>query len=210
MLAVTLVDVIVVMGLLLGLLDMTFDALDGQAVRVETLFWHFGKLGRLLVLLLIVGVVAILPMGAFEGLVILAVYLGTHGQTALAVGAGVASVAALVGSMWLLLAVSFAQFELALDDDVGALEALQRAFTLARGKRWTILGVGFLAGLTGMAGMLLCGIGMLASMPFAYLVMSGLFLTLRNGSGLPDPVRRGKRARDGVVPTPVPPPAPGL
>ena len=213
LIAWTGVDMVIVTGLWLGLMDMTFDALDGQPVRLGTLFWHLGKTGRLLLLLLVILGATLLPTLAFQELASLAVsigtHLGTHARIAL-VGLAGGGLVALAGSIWLLLALTFALLELALDDDVGAIEAMRRSFVLARGKRWAILGVGLLAGLVGMAGMLLCGIGMLASLPLAYLVMSALFLTLRNGSGLPDPVRRGKRVRSGVTPSPVPPTTQGF
>ncbi len=53
-----------------------------------------------------------------------------------------------------------------------------------------------------IAGLFTCGVGLLATLPFAAVLFSGLYLTFRNGSGLPPPARRGKRARAEVPPSP--------
>lgn len=70
--------------------------------------------------------------------------------------------------------------------DCGALEAMRRALTLGRPWRnLRILGYTALAGLITISGVLACGVGALAALPFASLVVLSLFLALRNSAQLP-------------------------
>jgi hypothetical protein len=72
--------------------------------------------------------------------------------------------------------------------DCGALEAMRRALTLGRPWRnLRILGYTALAGLITLSGILACGVGALAALPFASLVVLSLFLALRHSSQLPAP-----------------------
>ena len=85
------------------------------------------------------------------------------------------------------------QYEIVHDASVGPIEAMRRSWNLARHQRWYIFGVGVLAGLIMMGGVLLCCVGILASYPLALMLFASLYLALRNGSGLPEP-----RARDAM------------
>ena len=70
--------------------------------------------------------------------------------------------------------------------DCGAAEAMRRALTL--GSPWRnlrVLGYAALAGALALAGVLACGVGVLAGLPFASLLVLTLFLALRSSSPLP-------------------------
>jgi hypothetical protein len=72
--------------------------------------------------------------------------------------------------------------------DCGALEAMRRAFSLGRPwKNLRVLGYAALAGIIVFAGVMACGVGVLAGLPFGALIMLSLFLAMRSSSSLPSP-----------------------
>jgi hypothetical protein len=72
--------------------------------------------------------------------------------------------------------------------DCSAGEAMRRAWSLGRPWRNVrVLGYGALAGALVLAGVLACGVGVLAGLPFGTLLVLSLFLALRRSSGLPGP-----------------------
>ena len=79
-----------------------------------------------------------------------------------------------------------------------AVEALRRAWMLGSGHRLPTFGYSFVAGmvvfLMVIAGFLALCVGVMIAAPIGYalmfMVQAGLFLSLRNGSGLPPPEER--------------------
>lgn len=184
-----------------GFIDMALDAVDGRRVRFGSLFWSMGKIWKFLAFWLLWFVIVLVPGLIFELLVVVAIRLGAGGHAAGAVAAGLGGVLVLVALVWVQLPLYFAPFELALDDDCGVMEVLRRAYILGRGKRWATLGVGFVGYLVAtIFGVVTCDVGLLFSIPLFAVLFAGLFLTFRNGSGLPPPARRGRRARDEFAP----------
>jgi hypothetical protein len=67
-------------------------------------------------------------------------------------------------------------------------EAMRRAFSL--GSQWRsmrVLGYGALGGLIVLAGAMVCGVGVLAGLPFGTLLVLSLFLAMRNSAQLAAP-----------------------
>jgi hypothetical protein len=87
--------------------------------------------------------------------------------------------------IYAILGIVFAQVELAFNDDAGPIEAIIHSWRIARGKRWSILGVSFIAGLIMSGSLMLCGIGVLFGAPFATLLIGALYLALRQGADVP-------------------------
>jgi uncharacterized membrane protein len=67
----------------------------------------------------------------------------------------------------------------------GPVEALRRAWQLGRGQRLRVLGYTLVTSVVVLLGVLACLVGVIPALPLAYLLLLGLFLALRNGSGLP-------------------------
>src|SRR5262249_51734677 len=67
---------------------------------------------------------------------------------------------------------------LIIDRNCGPVEAIQGSWRLTEGHFWGWLGVGLLLGLINMAGALLCGFGLLFTLPFTELVLAAGYLMI--------------------------------
>lgn len=167
----------------LGLIAMSLDALAGRSVEVGRVFSQVHKVHKVLVQLIVV----MIPMMALLfGLGFLFALLSRYDMVLTMI---VVIVVLAVPAVYIGLGLLFMQFELVYDDGVGPLEAMRRSWALARGQRGPLLGTAFLAWLVLVGGAFLCLVGLLASIPLAAMMMGVAFLALRNGAGLPDPVR---------------------
>jgi hypothetical protein len=71
--------------------------------------------------------------------------------------------------------------------DVGAVEAVRRAWNTARGMRLTCIGYSFVFGLLVLIGSVLCILPVFPATALGTCLLVSLFLAARNGSGLPAP-----------------------
>ncbi|MGI5861985.1 MAG: hypothetical protein ACOX6T_07980 [Myxococcales bacterium] len=165
--------------LTLGLMCMAHAALMGRRAEPGELLRHFNKIPKLIALSLL-----FLAPGVFVG------FLAFSSPAPGALAAFAIVFVATLPIVWLWLAFYFAQMEIALNDEVGVTDAIKNAMVICKGKRLAICGVFLLAGLIGAAGLLALCVGVVASAAFALVTSVGLYLTLRNGTGLPEHRRR--------------------
>ncbi len=72
--------------------------------------------------------------------------------------------------------------------NAGAWESIRRSFSLANGFRLSLFGYGFIGVLILMVGMMACCVCILPALALFQLLLGALYLSVRNGSGLPPPV----------------------
>jgi len=187
----------------LGVYRITLDVLGGRKADLGRVFSQLPRLGTFLLQRLMVFAIVLAPLlaaaavgvGAIWGFIGHApahpeealdwVSDGGPGGTPLVVVMLVTVFVMVVVLAYLSLPFSMATAELALDPDVGAWESIQRAYVLARGQRWVILGVGILFALMMVGGLFLCCVGVVPAFALGEVLLVGLFLALRNGSSLP-------------------------
>ncbi len=173
--------------MILGLVRLCVESLHGRKLELGLLFSQLRKLGKVFVQGIVVFLAILIPFGAYGGLVALAIYLtgGFEASARVAIIA-VASVAiAIVPFLYWSSSFYFAQMELACNDEIGAIDSIRNSFAIARGQRLAVVGVAIVAGLMVSAGVFACCIGVFASLALGQMVLVGLYLALRNGSGLP-------------------------
>jgi hypothetical protein len=98
---------------------------------------------------------------------------------------GIAALVLLPLYVYIVTGLVFMQTELAYNDDAGPIDAMIWSWRIAKGKRWRIIGTGFVAGLIWLGSGMLCGIGLLFGAPFAMLLLGALYLALRSGADVP-------------------------
>ncbi len=199
---------LVVQGIgIMGLIRVALDTLHGRKPDLNRMFSQMKKLGRYVLVQVIIvfglGGSALLAAGVLFGA---AVLVGGGSVTSLSglerafdgpapfLVVGLGSLLLLVVFVYLSLPLTFAPWEL-IYSDCSAMEALRRAWTLGDGFRAETFGYSFVVGLASLvltlAGILALCIGLIVAVPIAmalqYLVLGGLFLSLRNGSSLPAP-----------------------
>ena len=209
-LAVTLIGTVVGMVIqmvaqgfvMLGLYRMLIDVLDGRKADLARMFSQVRKLGRYVVLNLILMVITYLPVLAVLGVAFGGVLLssGLHladfqvDQLEQLLGAraiglvGLAALVVLLYAIWMFPLWLFGVPELVVSE-ASALEALQRAWQMASGLRLTAFGYSFMAGLVMLVGVILCCVGALPAMAIAYLLNLALFLAARNDPDFSFPAR---------------------
>jgi hypothetical protein len=176
----------------LGFWAMALRGLHGKPARVGVLFSQLSKIWKYILqslalglgLVLIVAPILLIIFLAFVGPVDRATPMSEIWESAgmplaitFAVGAPV--------YIYVILGLVFAQVELAFNDDAGPIEAIVFSWRIARGKRWSILGVGFISIMIFSGSLMLCGIGVLFGAPFATLLLGALYLGLRQGADVP-------------------------
>lgn len=191
--------------LLMGLIRMAFDVLKGGKADLSRMFTQVPKLGAYLVQWLVVQLMVTLPFFLYMAIVlVVAVKSGGHALPDLDASPRVLirelgelwlSVAPVLIVAWLLALVPLAWVglptllvvpELVLAN-VSGVEAVRRAFRLASGFRLSLVGNAFLMAIAIVVGVFACCFGMLPALALAQLVLSSVYLALRNGSGLPPP-----------------------
>jgi hypothetical protein len=78
-----------------------------------------------------------------------------------------------------MLGFAFAQLHLVAEPQSGALGAMMSSWNIVAGRRLALVGVGLVATLMALAGVLACGVGLLVSLPLSFLVFCSLFLALK-------------------------------
>ncbi len=199
---------IIVQGIgVMGLIRVGIDSLLGRKVEIPRMFSQAKKVWRYTALQLSLAFGVGVPlMAGFALLFAVAVLAGGGGFSesglkeafrgpAPYIVLGLGSLGLTVAMMWVLIPLTFAQFELVYAG-CDTMEALRRGWALGHGHRLPTVGYLFVASMVVMllavAGMLALCVGLLIAVPIGYalffMVQAGLYLALRNGSGLPPPV----------------------
>lgn len=185
----------------LGMVRIVLDVLNGRRVDLGRLVSQVSKMPRYVAQLLLVSVAVMIPVVAVYGVAFL---IGAKSG-----GVEVSSLTSLQDavesgdifmSMWLPFSVAtllllplliyftlplvFMNAELVYGD-ASPLEVIRRCYVIADGFRLPIFGYGLIAGLVAIVGVLACCLGILPAIGLAQLLMTGLFLAVRNGTGLP-------------------------
>jgi hypothetical protein len=191
----------------MGFVRMCFDVLAGGKADIGRMFTQIAKiptfLGQFLIVFLMIGLPTILYyVVAF----VVAIKLGhyefpgmdftTHssqrawGEVILGVLPVMGGASALIffPMVWVYLGLTFISFEIVYSG-AGAWEAIRRSFALARGFRLPIFGYWIIAILITIVGTLACCVGILPAFALFQSLFAALYLSLRNGSGLPPPAQ---------------------
>lgn len=174
-----------VMGL--GLMRMLIDVLQGSKPDIGRIFSQIHKVGTYLLTMLIVVAMFAVPSGAVAGIIAglgYALHWDWESMLPLFIGLGVV---ALIPLIYFTLPLYLLQAEIAFNDEGTPMQMIRNCYAYARGERLSILGVGFVGGLVGIAGMLACCVGVLPAMGLSYMLMCGLYLALRNGADVNNP-----------------------
>jgi hypothetical protein len=179
------VQTIASLAMQLALIRICLDVAVGRGVRIERLVRPLRRLPAALVQQLLLLVVVYVPIGAAIALPLLLI----EDQDTAALVVVVAVIALMVPVVFISLGVAFMQYELVHASDAGIVSAIARSWQLAKGQRLPMFGVWVLSALIMMAGIAACCVGFIAAFPLANVILAVLYLTLRNGSGLPPPSR---------------------
>lgn len=180
----------------LGIYRINFDVLEGKKADLARMFTQMSKLGRYLLQTLIVLTAFGLPVLIYSGVLYLIASRG--GQVSFDLDhpnfdelgpvliAGIAIGAAIFIPFFIYfgLPIGFASMELVYGD-VDAIEALKRAFVIAKGFRLWLVGYGIVAFGLALAGVMACCIGIIPATALISLINAAFYFAIRNGSGLP-------------------------
>jgi uncharacterized membrane protein len=141
-----------------------FSLVAGAFFQVgQTRLWLEAARGRASLASLVSGGDRLLSMIAFNVMVGVAVTLG--------------SLLCIVPGVILGVGLSMGSF-FVVDAEMGPIEAMRASWAVTKGQKWSVLGFLLLAGLIGMCGFLFFCVGALATVPFAYLAQTLLYLRL--------------------------------
>ncbi len=176
----------------LGFWAMAVRGLHGERAGVGTLFGQMSKIWKYILQTIVIGLAFVLIVAPVVVIIFLA-FVGpvdrSTPMTEIMESAGtpflIAFAVLFPFYVYVILGVFFAQAELAFNDDAGPVDAIVYSWRIARGKRLVIFGVSFIAGIIALGSLMLCGIGILFGAPFATLVFTALYLTLRHGADVP-------------------------
>jgi uncharacterized membrane protein len=189
---------------LLGFTRMTIDVLQGKKADIARMFSEVSKLGTYMVQWLLVFVMFDLPtLLYFGGALVVGIRSSGHSLPSfdnpkraseelvrmmldVFPTVGLAAVIAIVPLWWMYLARLLIVPEMVYGG-AGPFEAISRAFRLASGARLSLLGAYLVGAVVIVAGMLACCIGVLPAVALFTLLMTTIYLALRNGSDLPPP-----------------------
>jgi len=178
-------------ALQLGLNRVSLDVLGGRQAQIPRLLSQLHKIWRYIALLLMLAGIVLAISGPLVALGIGGTFLleslaGLDWQASIFLAAGPLLILGMVPLVYFCLPFSLAFMELPYTE-ASALESLRRAYRLARGQRLRMLGIHLLVALVQILGVVLCCIGVIPAIALGQLLIAGLYLALRNGSGLPDP-----------------------
>jgi hypothetical protein len=183
----------------MGMIRIFIDVLNGRKADVGRIMTQLPKLGRYILQMLLIQLMIVLPMALYM-LALVAVAAVVSGISPTDIqhlpkamrGAGIGVL--ILGGLALIpvfiyvgLPLMFANMELVYGDST-PVESIRRAFLIAKGHRPSIFGFGAIGTLIVIVGFFACCIGVLPAVSLTYLLLIGLYLALRNGSGLPPPV----------------------
>jgi hypothetical protein len=172
----------VVNGVLgLGFLRMVFDVLQGGKADVGRLFSQLHKAVPYFVTTLLVFLIFFVPTLVVGGVATGVAYAlgGFEDKTVLFVVLGATGVLALGPAIYFGLPTVLVQPAMVLEESFSSTDYIRHAYTLARGERLSILGVGIVCVLLAIAGFLACCVGLIPGMALIQLLLGGLYLSLR-------------------------------
>jgi len=82
-------------------------------------------------------------------------------------------------AMWLSYRLIFAPFIQMDENPPGPIDCIKRSWALTRGSWWRIFGLALLIGLVAIAGLCLCGVGLIAAIPVIYFALAHAYEQLR-------------------------------
>ena len=192
---IQILEILVQGALIMGYWAMALQAMNGKPAAVGALFSQIHKVWKYLLQWVVI-LIPVILFGAIVGAIVYGAFVGPIDfdmpleEAVRRVGPAVAvSIAvALPFCVYYALGVFFASTELVFNDRAGAIEAIAYSWRIVRGRRWLTLGVILIAGLILAGSVLLCGVGVLFGAPFAVLMATALYLALRHGAEVPEPV----------------------
>ncbi|WP_224368027.1 hypothetical protein [Hyalangium versicolor] len=166
----------------LGLMRMLIDVLQGSKPDIGRIFSQIHKVGPYLITMLLVVLLVGVPIAALAGIVAgVGMVLHWDWESMWPVGVGV-GVLAIIPLIYFTVPLYLLQAEIAFNDGASPTQMIRNCYAYARGEKLSILGVGIVGGLVVIAGTLACCVGALPAMGLSYLLMGGLYLSLRNGA----------------------------
>ena len=175
----TLTQMILTAGL--GL--MFWEVFRGRAVDIGRIFSPFSRFSTFVVatfvqlgILLAGATVLAIPAGIG--------YLIGQENGAIA-GVVIGAVLVIFPLIWLTIPLMFVPFEVAFGGETSGVQAVKNAFRIVEGQRWSTLGFSFISGVITFVGVVACCVGMIPAAALGQMLLFGLYLALRNGSGLP-------------------------
>lgn len=170
--------------LMLGLVKMSQDALEGREVRVADLVMSYRLLWKGVVAVGVIfgSTVVMLVLGA------LVVGVATRGGPVGLTLAWCAFLGLATAMTYVALGLSLAVYEIVYDPGVGPIEALRRSWRMSRGHRFTLLGLGVASLFAFLLGALACGVGIVVSYAYMFLLFGAAHRALRREIGLRDAV----------------------
>ena len=177
----------------LGFWAMALRGLHGEPARVGALFSQMSKIWKYIVQSIVIGLGFVLIIAPIVVIIFLAFVGPVDRSTPMSeimesAGMPFAIAFGVLAPLYIyaVLGLFFAQAELAFNDDAGPIDAIIYSWRMARGKRWSMLGVSIIAGLIMLGSLMLCGIGVLFGGPFAILLFGALYLAIRQGAEVPE------------------------
>lgn len=166
----------------LGLMRMVLDLLQGEKLDIGRLFSQFHKMGTVLITTLLMFLMIGIPLGVVGGGVVLAgVATKAQWESMIPLGVGLA-VLVTIPLIYFLIPLSLMQAEIAYSENPTPIQVIRNCYVYARGERFSIFGVLIVAILVTMVGMVACCVGVLPAAGLTYLLIGGLYLSLRNGA----------------------------
>ncbi len=183
-----------------ALYRLLFDVLHGRKGDLSRMFSHLKDLPKYLTLQILLSVLNLLiPLTVMGGAVAVCLKIigidwdhpnrtrpeDIFAPVPLAIFGG-AMLVIFVFTIVVMPVVIFAMPELVVGNCT-PVEAMQRAFKLGDGQRLRMIGYSFIAAFMMLLGLLACCVGMLVSIPAAYMLWGALFFSLRKNAGFPKP-----------------------
>ncbi|MGB5811410.1 MAG: hypothetical protein WBG86_12810 [Polyangiales bacterium] len=176
----------------MGFWAMAIRGLQGEPAPIAALFGQIRKAFKYVLQILAIWI----PLAVFFGGIAIIIMLVSVGgiDFDMPLEEAIYQVApslwwfAIIGTpiyLYVFLGIIFAQQELTYNDSAGPIEAILISWRIVRGRRWLILGTAIVSGLIALSSMLLCGVGFLFGGPLASLIITSLYLALRDGADVP-------------------------
>jgi hypothetical protein len=172
--------------LMAGITVVSLAQLKGHSWTFGDFFSGFRWYGSLFGFTLLTALMAVPFVALFYGMMLAAFFTGDEGMLAAGIGAGVALMCAI---LYVQVRVQTFGWHLIIDRRYDAIEAIRGSWALTRGHFWSLFGIGLLLALINCAGALVCGIGVLFTLPLTSLVSSAGYLVVAGTSPPREPPR---------------------
>lgn len=156
-------------------------------------FQHFGPLLGNYLLTALIGVCCLIPV--IVGVVVLAVVSEQRNRDLMqVVGLMLLAVAAIniPAAIYIMIRATMFNVQFIVERGCGPVEAIQASWTISSGHFWGLFGAAIVIGVIAFVGVLLCGIGLLFTVPYALLIQNAGYLLI---AGSQPPVMFESRGR---------------